>query len=254
MPSQTLDAHSLSVQLSENPAELAKTAAEQAATYLQSVISRQGKAAVLLATGNSQIEFLQALISWGKLDWSKITCFHLDEFLGIDGEHPGSFRRYLWERVETQVKPRAFHYICGDTLQPLDECDRYSQLLQAQPIDLVMLGVGSNGHIAFNEPSVADFHDPKTVKIVKLETSTRQAQINGNHFPHLEAVPLYAFTLTIPAITAAKKIFCLAPGKNKAEPVRAMLTSEVRSSFPASLLRTLPHNTLFLDKDAASLI
>ncbi|WP_199248432.1 glucosamine-6-phosphate deaminase [[Phormidium] sp. ETS-05] len=254
MPSHTISVHSLSVQLSDNSAQLAKTAAAQAATYLQEVISRQGKAAVLLATGNSQIEFLQALISWGELDWSQITCFHLDEFLGIDGEHPGSFRRYLWERVASRVQPRAFHYICGDTLQPLDECDRYSQLLQAQPIDLALLGLGSNGHIAFNEPSVADFHDPKTVKIVKLETSTRLAQMNGNHFPHLEAVPLYAFTLTIPAITAAKKIFCLAPGKNKAEPVRAMLTSEVRTSFPASLLRTLPQTTLFLDKDAASLI
>jgi len=254
VPSQTLSVHSLSVQLSDNPAQLAKTAAAQAATYLQEAISRQGRAAVLLATGNSQIEFLQALIGLDGLDWSQITCFHLDEFLGIEGEHPASFRRYLHDRVASLVQPGAFHYICGDTLQPLDECDRYTQLLQAQPIDLALLGLGSNGHIAFNEPSVADFHDPKTVKLVKLENSTRLAQMSSHHFPDLAAVPLYAFTLTIPAITAAKKIFCLAPGKSKAEPVRAMLTGAVRTSFPASLLRTLPQTTLFLDKDAASLI
>jgi glucosamine-6-phosphate deaminase len=161
----------LSVRLYETKAELSQDVAHLAQRYLQDTLNQQGTAAVILATGNSQIQFLEALVALGGVDWSKVTLFHLDEYLGIDANHSASFRRYLRERVEQQVKPHRFHYIEGDVLQPLAECDRYSLLLQAQPIDLCCLGLGENGHLAFNEPSVADFNDPYSIKLVRLDGS-----------------------------------------------------------------------------------
>jgi glucosamine-6-phosphate deaminase len=253
-PTQTFQVDSLSVNLYNGEAELAHDVAQLVQNYLQDALSRQGTATVILATGNSQIKFLEALINLGGVDWSKVTLFHLDEYLGIDANHSASFRRYLQERVENLVKPKQFHYIEGDALQPLAECERYSKLLQAQPIDLCCLGLGENGHLAFNEPSVADFNDTQSVKLVKLDKSTRLYQVDGGHFPFLEAVPQYAFTLTISMICSAKKILCLAPGKRKASAVKEMLQRAIVQSYPASILRTQAQATLFLDSDSASLL
>ncbi|HEY9725578.1 MAG TPA: glucosamine-6-phosphate deaminase [Chroococcales cyanobacterium] len=253
-PAQTFQVDALSVRQYNNEAQLAGDAAQHAHDYLQSVLARQGAATVILATGNSQIKFLEALAALGGVDWSKVTCFHLDEYLGIDANHPASFRRYLRERVEERVKPLQFHYIEGDASQPLTECDRYTKLLLAQPIDLCCLGVGQNGHLAFNEPSVADFQDTRSVKLVKLEQSTRQQQVDGGYFPNLDAVPQYAFTLTIPTICSAQQILCLAPGKHKAPAVKEMLQGSIRQNYPASILRTQATVTLFLDANSASLL
>lgn len=253
-PTQTFQVDSLSVNLYNGEAELAHDVAQLVQNYLQDTLSQQGTATVILATGNSQIKFLEALINLGGVDWSKVTLFHLDEYLGIDANHSASFRRYLQERVETLVKPKQFHYIEGDALQPLAECERYSKLLQAQPIDLCCLGLGENGHLAFNEPSVADFNDTQSVKLVKLDKSTRLYQVDGGHFPFLEAVPQYAFTLTISMICSARKILCLAPGKRKASAVKEMLQRSIFQGYPASILRTQAQATLFLDADSASLL
>ncbi len=231
--------------------------------YLQSLLEQQETVSIILATGNSQLKFLDAIAkpsrirawrrvrgessiaSGNKLDWSRIILFHLDEYLGIAADHPGSFRYYLRSKLEQRVQPRIFNYIEGDALQPLAECSRYANLLQQQAIDLCLLGIGDNGHLAFNEPSVADFNDPQAVKLVRLETKTRQQQVNGGYFANLSDVPSYAYTLTIPTICAAKKIFCLAGGKHKAEVVKQTLTSAITPSFPATILRTLPQATLF---------
>ncbi|PSB10399.1 glucosamine-6-phosphate deaminase [Pleurocapsa sp. CCALA 161] len=186
------------------------------------------------------------------LDWSRIIFFHLDEYLGIAADHPGSFRYYLYHKVEQPLKPRQFYYLAGDAQQPLRECDRYRHLLQQQTIDLCMLGIGDNGHLAFNEPSVADFNDPQVVKLVKLETKTRQQQVNGGYFRDLAAVPSYAYTLTIPTICAAKRVFCLAGGSHKTQVVRQTLKQAIAPNFPATILRTLPHATLFCDRDSFS--
>lgn len=252
MKIKTFQVDALPVNLYNSTAELAQDAAQIAHHYLRDILSQQDSAAVILATGNTQIQFLEALITKGDMDWSRITLFHLDEYLGIDANHPASFRRYLRDRVENQVKPAVFHYIQGDALQPLEECDRYTKLLQAQPIDLCCLGVGENGHLAFNEPSVADFHDSRTVNLVKLDLATRQQQVNQGHFPSLEAVPQYAFTLTIPTICSAKKILCLAAKKRKASIIREMINQSISPEIPASFLRTKSQATLFLDREAAS--
>lgn len=253
-PIQTFLVDSLLVRVYNQEVEMAEDVAYTTQEYLQYLITKQGKATVVLATGNSQLMFLEALIALGGVDWSKVTFFHLDEYLGISADHPASFRRYLREKVEHFVRPRQFHYINGDTNEPLEECDRYSQLLSAQPIDLVCLGVGENGHLAFNDPSVANFNDLRAVKLVKLDLTCRQQQVNQGHFSHLDAVPKYAFTLTIPGICSAQKILCLAPEKRKAKIVRDMLHDPINTFCPASVLRQKSHATLFLDADSASLI
>ncbi len=244
----------LMVQIFNSEAEMAQEVAEIVQQYLQNLLQQQETAAILLATGNSQLRFLDALITLGGVDWSRITLFHLDEYLGIAADHSASFRRYLRERVEKRVNPQQFHYIAGDALQPLVECDRYTKLLQAQPIDLCCLGVGENGHLAFNDPAVANFHDPDTVKLVKLDTVNRQQQVNTGHFTNIENVPQYAFTVTIPLICTAKKIICLAPELRKAKVVKQMLQGAITTDCPVSILRQQPQATLFLDVHSASLL
>jgi len=244
----------LTVQVYNSEIEMSREVAEIVQQYLQDVIRRQNTARLLLATGNSQIKFLQNLIALGGVDWEKVICFHLDEYLGIDPNHHGSFRYYLRERLENHIHPQKFHYIEGDTLQPLAECSRYSQLLQTQPIDLCLLGVGNNGHIAFNDPDVADFQDQYMMKIVKLDLANRQQQIDTGYFPNLLNVPQYAFTVTIPMICSARKIICLAPTQRKAQVVKQMLHGDITTDCPASILRQQPQATLFLDVDAAKLL
>ena len=244
----------LSVRVYEEDGELAQDAAQLAQNYLQSLLQQQEIARVVLATGNSQIKFLEAITTTQELDWSRIIFFHLDEYLGISQEHPASFRYYLHQKVEQKIPLLEFYYLQGDALQPLEECSRYSQLLQQQSIDLCLLGVGHNGHLAFNEPTVADFADSQLVKIVKLEPITRQQQINSSSFANLDNVPQYAYTLTIPAICSAKQIFCLASGQQKAAIVSKMLHGSINVDCPASILRKQQQATLFLDLHSASLL
>ena len=242
---QIIKVDDLSVAIAGSTEELAKNAADLAIKYLQSLLKQQDTVSIILATGNSQLEFLDAIATGNELDWSRIILFHLDEYLGISAEHPSSFRCYLHHKVERRVQPHTFNYIQGDALQPLAECSRYSQLLQQQTIDLCMLGIGDSGHLAFNEPSVADFNDPEVIKLVRLETKTRQQEVEGGYFDDLADVPKYAYTLTMPTICAAKKIFCLAGGNHKAELVRRTLKDAIAPEFPATILRTLPQATLF---------
>lgn len=244
----------LLVQIYNCEAEMASAVAKITQEYLQQVLQQQDTAAVLLATGNSQLKFLDALIALGGVDWSRITLFHLDEYLGVTADHPASFRRYMQEKVEKRISPRQFHYIEGDALQPMSECDRYTKLLQAQSIDLCCLGVGENGHLAFNDPAVASFQDPYSVKLVKLDIKNRQQQVNTGHFPNIDSVPQYAFTVTLPLICSAKKIICLAPEKRKAQVVKEMIQSAITTNCPASILRKQSQATLFLDVNSASLL
>ncbi len=245
---------SLGVQIYNCEAELALSAATIIQQDLQQILKQKQTATVLFATGNSQLKFLDALAKVNNIDWSRVICFHLDEYLGISDNNPSSFRYYLRKRIEKPISPHKFHYIEGDTLQPLQECDRYSKLLSAQDIDLCMLGIGANGHLAFNDPSVADFNDAYKVKLVKLDSVNHQQQVNQGHFANIESVPKYAFTLTIPMICAAKKIICLAPGKHKANIVKQLLEGKITEELPASILRKQPQANLLLDAESASLI
>ena len=243
---------SLPVRVYDTQARMAADAAVLAQRYLQEVLQKNGRAAAILATGNSQLQFLDALVALGGVDWSCVTLFHMDEYLGIDDQHRASFRRYMRERVESLVKPQAFHYLAGDALLPLSECERYTELLMAQPIDLCCLGIGENGHIAFNDPPVADFADPHRVKLVRLDEACRMQQVGEGHFANLEAVPQYAFTLTIPMLCSAQRMLCIVPERRKAQAVRDALNGPIGTQCPASILRTKAQCTLFLDADSAS--
>jgi len=245
---------SLEVRVFATQAEMAQAVARESQRVLQEAITRVGGVAVIFAAANSQIQTLSALVAPGGVDWSKVTMFHMDEYLGLDAGHSASFRRFLRERVEQRVRPKVFHWIEGEAMQPLAECERYSRLLAAQPIDLCLLGIGENGHLAFNDPPVAEFADRNAVKLVKLDEACRQQQVGEGHFPNLAAVPQYAFTLTIPALCAARRMLCIVPERRKAQAVRDALRGPVSPACPASWLRRQAHCTLFLDGESASLL
>lgn len=253
-PIKTFQVDALSVRVYASQADLSNAAVHIAHEHLTETLGARGEAAVILATGNSQIKFLEGLIRLGGIDWSRITLFHMDEYLGIRGDHSASFRRYMRERVESRVRPRVFHYLEGDAPLPIDECERYARLLQAQPIDLCCLGVGENGHLAFNDPPVANFEDARSVNIVELDEACRMQQVNEGHFPNLATVPQYALTLTIPQLCAARKLLCVAPEKRKARAIKAALQGPISTACPASILRRQAHATLLLDVDSTSLL
>ena len=245
---------SLRVRVYATQDEMVQDAAREVQSYFQQVFLAQRSAAAILATGNSQVKFLEQLVRIGGVDWSKITLLHMDEYLGIPSGHPASFARYMRERVEQLVKPKVFHYLNGESPLPIKECERYTQLLRAQAIDLCCLGIGENGHLAFNDPPVADFNDNRSVKIVKLDDACKQQQVGEGHFPNLESVPSYAFTLTIPALCSAKKMICIVPEKRKAQVVKDALRGPITTECPGSFLRKQAHCLLFLDNESASLL
>jgi len=246
-------ADALEVRVFARLEEMATAAAAAAGLVLSDALHARGSAAAILATGNSQVQFLDRLAGIEGIKWSRVTLFHMDEYLGLSCDHPASFRRYMRERVEARLRPKVFHYIEGDGLEPLKECERYAQLLREQPIDLCCLGIGENGHLAFNDPPVADFNDPLAVKLVKLDDACRQQQVGEGHFASTEAVPQYAFTLTIPTLCSAGRMVCVAPENRKAQAVKNALRGPMHTSCPASILRKQAHCTLFLDRDSAQL-
>jgi glucosamine-6-phosphate deaminase len=249
---QSFQVDAMTVEIHPSAERLAASAAENAAGHLRLALGRQPYAAAILASAASQVLFLERLVGAEGIDWSRVTLFHMDEYLGMSDSHGASFRRFLRERVEQRVRPRTFHYLAGEANQPLIECERYTALLREQPIDLCCLGIGENGHVAFNDPPVADFDDPHTVKIVKLDAACRQQQVGEGAFPSIDAVPQYAYTLTIPALCDAGKMVCVVPEQRKAKAVQLALTGPIDVACPASVLRRQPHATLFLDRESAS--
>jgi glucosamine-6-phosphate deaminase len=244
----------LPIEIYPDPTNLVTNLVDRTQRYLQAVIDRQGSATIILASGSSQIQFLKTLTAHPHIDWSKITCFHLDEYLGLSADHPASFQCYMQELVASQVPLKKFHYLDSASLEPITECRRYGKLLAAQPIDLCLLGIGDNGHIAFNDPLVANFTDPDPVKIVRLAEKSRQQQVDVGFFTELNQVPQYAMTLTIPSICRAQQIYCVATGERKAAIVQQLLTAHVTSQLPGTILRQQSQATLYLDNVAASLL
>lgn len=194
-----------------------------------------------------------AALTAADLDWSRITLFHMDEYLGMSAGHPASFRRYLQDRVLARVRPAMFHGLAGDARDPEAECRRYAALLAEAPIDGVCLGIGENGHLAFNDPPVADFEDARRVKIVELDEACRRQQVHDGAFSSLECAPRTALTLTIPALMTASAIFGVVPGPRKAQAVANALRGPISTACPASILRRHAKAQLFLDSDSASL-
>ena len=197
-PAKQFQKDELDVRIFDSIESMATDAAEEAKIILVSAIEEKGEARAIIATGNSQDVFLEKLTTLEGIDWSKVTLFHMDEYLGMSIEHTASFRKYLKERVADVVKPAALHLLEGDAMEPLKAVHSYSALLKDKPVDVCCLGIGENGHIAFNDPAVADFEDPEVLKIVKLDETCRQQQVGEGHFPNLDAVPMYAISIPFP--------------------------------------------------------
>ena len=248
---RTVDA--LAVHVHPGPGELARAAALGAARALREAVAATGAANAMFATGNSQLAFVDALAEVPDVPWSAVVVFHMDEYVGVGPDHPAGFQKWIRERIVERVRPGKAHLFDG-LADPEAECLRYSGLLRRHPLDLCCLGIGENGHLAFNDPPVADFDDPEDVKVVELDRACRRQQVNEGHFPDEEAVPRRALTVTIPALLRARRVLAIVPEERKAEPVRAALTSPLSTACPASVLRTRDNVTLHLDGGSASLL
>ncbi len=244
----------LSVFIHPSTADLACAAAEQAAAAIRAAIENSGFASAMFATGNSQLEFTEALVSEDlDIPWHRVVIFHMDEYVGIDPDHPAGFAKWIRERIVERVRPKSAHLIDASA-DPEAECERYASLLRENPLDVCCLGIGENGHLAFNDPPDADLSDPRDLRVVTLEESCRLQQVNEGHFPEVSAVPAQAITVTIPALLRADRVIAVVPESRKADPVFAALNGPVSSVCPASALRTKLDATLHLDPGSASRI
>jgi glucosamine-6-phosphate deaminase len=233
---------------------LARAAADSAAEVIRNAVATKGVAHAMFATGNSQLEFVDAIVTaTPDVPWGDVVVFHIDEYVGVGPDHPAGFQRWIRERISDRAHPLAAHYIDGFA-DAEAECERYAELLRRYPLDLCCLGIGENGHLAFNDPPVADFDDPLDMKVVELDRACRLQQVHEGHFPDIEAVPSRAMTATIPALLRAGSVLAIVPEARKAEPVRAAIAGPVSTACPASFLRTRANVALHLDRDSASLL
>ncbi len=234
-----------------DPAATAKAAAATAARLIMEAIAERGRAAFIAATGMSQMAFLDHLVAAPGIAWERTTLFHLDEYIGFPADHPASFRQYLRERLTSRVPVGTVHFIEGDAPDLAGELARLNRILAATPVDVAFVGIGENGHLAFNDPP-ADFETETPFILVDLDEACRRQQFREGWFPSLEDVPRRAISMSIPQIMKAQSIVCTAPERRKARPVQATLEGEIRPPVPASILRRHPRCFLFLDRDSAS--
>lgn len=249
-----LKADNITVKIYHDRKIMGEAAAFAAAEKIRELLKGQEQVNMIFAAAPSQNEFLAALIQQANIDWSRINAFHMDEYIGLPAGHKALFSSFLQDKIFSHVPFRSVNYINGNAPNVQRECERYTALLLQYPTDIVCMGIGENGHIAFNDPHVADFNDPQKVKIVDLDLQCRQQQVNDGCFEALDKVPTHAITLTIPALIAPKHIYCMVPGKNKAMAARRTLFDAIDEQCPASILRRHPGAELFLDNDSASLI
>jgi glucosamine-6-phosphate deaminase len=241
----------LKVEVHPTRAAMGVAAASACRRRIFEVLTRRALCRMIFAAAPSQNEMLAGLRAASDIPWERIEAFHMDEYLGLSTRAPQRFSNFLRQELFDLAPLKAAHLLDTGGLPIADEMKRYASLLNAAPIDLVCLGVGENGHIAFNDPSVADFDDPLLVKEVELDEVCRLQQVNDGAFASLEVVPVRAITLTVPALTRGESLFCVVPGPRKAMAVKTMLTGPVDESCPASVLRRHPDCTLYLDAESA---
>ena len=242
----------LNVKVYQTREEMGKAAAEEAAAAIRAAIAAKGEINMIFAAAPSQNEFLAHLIADKSIDFTKINAFHMDEYIGLPADAPQAFGNFLRERLFERVPFKTVNTIDSTAADPEAECRRYAALLQAHPCDIVCMGIGENGHIAFNDPHVADFGDKAAVKVVALDETCRQQQVNDGCFARLDDVPTHALTLTIPTLTAPEAVFCIVPAKTKANAVYAALRGGITEACPASILRRHANATLYCDADSAA--
>lgn len=235
-----------------NDEAMGEAAAQQAATFLRDTLKARAEANIAIATGNSQLSFFAGLRKQQGIDWSRVRVFHLDEYVGIDAHHSASFRAFLTREFVTPLQPKYFHGIEGDGKDINQVLAAYTALLEAHPLDLCCMGIGENGHLAFNDPPYADFADPEMIKRVQLDEASRQQQVGEGHFASIDEVPTHALTLTVPTLLSATCVLVMVPEARKARAVQLALQGPVTEDVPASILQQTPHAHIFLDQEAAS--
>jgi len=252
-----LSVDQLSVHIHPDRVAMGRAAAVWAHAHIKACVAFRGSARVILASAPSQDDFCVALAGLAVAEpafWARVVAFHMDEYVGLARIHPQSFSSYLREHFFHRVRVAEFHPIRGDAPDPETEAVRYAKLLASAPIDLIGLGIGENGHVAFNDPPIADFDDPVAVKVVELDRVCRQQQVNDGCFATIEAVPRLALSITLPVFARASMLSCHVPTVRKAAAVLATLTGPVAASCPATVLRLHPNAALHLDPAAASLL
>jgi len=242
----------MKIEILENKLMLGQAAADEAAKIIQEAIAARGVAFVIAATGVSQFEFIDALVDHD-IDWANVIFFHLDEYVGLPETHPASFRRYLKERILDRVQPRAFHLIDGEAVDAVEECKRIGKLISRQQIDVAFVGIGENGHLAFNDPP-ADFDTEEPYLVVDLDDACRRQQVGEGWFGTLGEVPRQAISMSIKQILKALNILCIVPDQRKAEAVRSCVESTVSPLRPASILQTHSNVIFYLDHESSSLL
>jgi glucosamine-6-phosphate deaminase len=242
----------MEIRIAATREQLGAEAARDIAAEMRDRLGRQESVRIIFAAAPSQGEMLRELILQPGIDWSRITAFHMDEYIGLPAGTPQLFSEWLKAAIFDRVKFSATHLIVAGN-DPELACRNYAELLQQAPIDLCLLGIGSNAHLAFNDPP-ADLHDPATVKVVELDLACRQQQVDDKCFDRIEDVPTHAITLTVPALMAADKLFCCVPGKLKQQAVHAMVHDEISGAVPATALRLHSSCIIYLDRDSATLL
>ena len=240
----------LHVRVFDSRASMGDCAGAEASACLKKLLAEKETINVMFAAAPSQNETLAALIADPDIDWARVNAFHMDEYVGLDEAHPAGFRNFL-RRAIFDLKPfKSINLLNGNAADAEAEAARYDKLLRENPLDVCILGVGENGHIAFNDPPVADFADPKYVKVVELEERCRVQQVNDGCFEKVELVPTHALSVTIPGLVQAKHMFCSVPAPTKAEAIKHMINDDITTVCPATILRRHDDTKLYVDADA----
>lgn len=243
----------MEIHIFDDKATMGEAAANRAAAGLNAAIRDRGAANLILATGASQFEMLASLVEQD-IDWSKVTAFHLDEYIGLPASHPASFRKYLKERFADKVPDLGrFYYVDGEAPDPEAECRRLGEIIRQHPIDVACIGIGENGHLAFNDPP-ADFDTEEPYIVVELDEACRRQQLGEGWFPTLEDVPARAISMSICHIMKSRLIVCTVPDTRKAGAVQRAVEGPVTNKLPASILQVHPRCHLYLDEPAAALL
>ncbi len=237
------------LQIFSNREQLGRKAADDIQRKINELLAVQPQVRMIFAAAPSQNEVLKHLVESTSIPWNKLVAFHMDEYIGLHNDAPQLFANFLTEKLFSRVQFKEVHLIDGKNT--MDECERYGKLISAAPIDIVCLGIGENGHIAFNDPPVADFEDPELMKKVELDSVCRQQQVNDGCFQQFDEVPEYAYTLTIPALMSGRHLFCVVPGPSKKEAVHQTLNHpEISTEWPSTILRKHKSCTFYFDKDS----
>ena len=236
-----------------SPRQLGQAAGKDAAVLIRETIEKNGGANIILATGASQFETLNQLIAEKSIDWSKVVMFHLDEYIGLPVTHNASFRKYLQERFLAKVTPLKAAYLVNGETDPVAECARLGELIKRHPVDVALVGIGENGHLAFNDPP-ADFETVEPYIIVELDELCRKQQMGEGWFPSVEDVPRKAISMSVRQILKSKHIICSVPDGRKAAAVKNTVEQKVSNMYPASILQTHAGCTLYLDRASAALL